>query len=156
VVERDDEAVARFIERFALVLTASGIQRMASRVFVALLVSDSGTHTAAELAELLRVSPAAVSGAVRYLVQVNLVERQREPGSRVDHYLVRNDVWENVVGQRDQVIIQWCTSFAEGIAVLGADTPAGARMAEALSFFEFLQKEMPLLMERWLAYKARN
>jgi predicted transcriptional regulator len=156
VTERDDEAVARFIERFALVLTTSGIQRMAARVFVALLVSDTGTRTAAELAELLQVSPAAISGAVRYLAQVGLAERQREPGSRVDHYVVRDDVWEHVVGQRDQIIVQWSTSFAEGASVLGPTTPAGSRMAEALTFFEFLQKEMPLLMVRWQAYKTSH
>jgi len=46
---------------------------MAVRVFVALLVSDDGRRTAAELAEMLRVSPAAVSNAVRYLQQVRLV-----------------------------------------------------------------------------------
>lgn len=156
MTERDDEAVARFIERFALVLTEAGFQRMAARVFVALLVSDSGTRSAAELARLLQVSPAAISGAVRYLGQVALVEREREPGSRVDHYVVRDDVWEHVVGQRDQILKQWCASFSEGITVLGPDTPAGSRMAEALVFFEFLQDEMPLMMERWSAYKAQH
>jgi hypothetical protein len=35
--------------------------------------------------------------------------------------------------------------------VLGADTPAGARMADTVAFFEFLQTEMPALLERWRA-----
>ena len=37
----------------------------------------------------------------------------------------------------------------EGIAALGPETPAGARLAETLDFFEFLQKEMPALVQRW-------
>ena len=49
---------------------------MPARVFAALLASDSGRLTSAELSALLKVSPAAVSGAVRYLAQVNLVSRE--------------------------------------------------------------------------------
>ena len=41
--------------------------RMPARAFAAILAADDGRRTAAELAELLEVSPAAVSGAVRYL-----------------------------------------------------------------------------------------
>lgn len=51
---------------------------MPARVFTALLVADDGKLTVAELAEMLQVSPAAVSNAVRYLQQTRLVER--EPG----------------------------------------------------------------------------
>ena len=47
------------------------MQRMPARVFAALLASDDGALTSAELGEQLQVSPAAVSGAVRYLAQVS-------------------------------------------------------------------------------------
>ncbi|HWJ40778.1 MAG TPA: MarR family transcriptional regulator, partial [Candidatus Limnocylindrales bacterium] len=65
-----------FVERFASVLTESGFPRMPARVFAALLATDSGRLTAAELAALLHVSAAAISGAVSYLVQVNLASRE--------------------------------------------------------------------------------
>jgi DNA-binding transcriptional regulator GbsR (MarR family) len=60
---RDEEAVRRFIERFALTMTEAGMPRMPSRVFAAILSAEDGRCTAAELAEGLGVSPAAVSGA---------------------------------------------------------------------------------------------
>jgi len=44
-------------------------------------------------------------------------------------------------------------SLREGIEVVGRDSPAGARIAETLAFFEFLQKELPALMEKWRAQK---
>ena len=53
--------------------------RMPSRVFAALLSVDSGRATAAELSDALRVSPAAVSGAVRYLVQTSLISASASP-----------------------------------------------------------------------------
>lgn len=45
----------------------------------------------AELATLLKVSPAAISGTVRYLSQVNLLSRESELGSRRDLYRVHDD-----------------------------------------------------------------
>jgi DNA-binding transcriptional regulator GbsR (MarR family) len=151
---RDPEAVSQFIERFAQAGVDAGMPRIASRIFVALQATDSGRLTAAELAEQLRASPAAISGGVRYLIQVNAVRRGREPGSRRDHYQVDNDVWYQTVTQRDQVMGRLTASLREGAEVLGAHTPAGARFAESVAFFEFLQKELRLIPERWEKYRA--
>ena len=38
---------------------------------------------------------------------------------------------------------------AGGKYVLGADTPAGARVAESARFFEFVSSELPLVIARW-------
>ena len=65
--DSDPSEVDRYVERFAINLVEAGLPRMPSRVFAALLVSEEGKLTAAELAKQLQVSPAAVSGAVRYL-----------------------------------------------------------------------------------------
>jgi predicted transcriptional regulator len=153
--ERDRAAVLAFIERFAVALTEAGFPRMPARVFAGLLATDSGRLTAADLADLLQVSPAAISGAVRYLAQVNLAGREREPGSRRDYYQVHDDVWYEAVARRDQVLARWERSLREGIEVLGRDTPAGGRMVETLAFFEFLQKELPPLLKRWRDHKLR-
>ncbi|HXW84375.1 MAG TPA: MarR family transcriptional regulator, partial [Candidatus Binataceae bacterium] len=101
--KRDEHAVARFVERLALALAEAGFPRMPARVFAGLLVTDSGRLTAAELAERLRISAAAVSGSVRYLMQVNLASREREPGSRRDFYRVHANVWWEAVAHRDQM-----------------------------------------------------
>ena len=143
-----------FIERFASVLIDAGFQRMPARVFVALLVTDSGRLTAAELAELLRVSPAAVSGAVRYLTQVSLISREREPGSRRDRYVVHDDVWFEAMVRRDREIARWRASLREGVDVLGEGTPAGARMARTAEFFAFLEGELAGMLDRWRAQRG--
>jgi predicted transcriptional regulator len=143
-----------FVERFASVLTQSGFPRMPARVFAALLATDSGRLTAAELAAMLHVSPAAISGAVSYLVQVNLVSREAEPGSRREHYRVHSDTWYEAIARKDQVLDRCERSLREGIDVVGRYTPAGARIAETLAFFEFLQTELPAMLERWRARKA--
>ncbi|MET9464859.1 MarR family transcriptional regulator [Streptomyces sp. NPDC006544] len=153
-VRRDDEAVSRFVERFAAQLTEAGMQRMAARVFAQLLASDGGAMTSAELGEALRISPAAVSGAVAYLTQVNMVSREREPGSRRDRYVLHNELWYETFTRRDQILVLWEKTLRDGAATLGTDSPAGARIAETAAFFEFMQEELLGLMDRWRTHRA--
>ncbi|KOV60287.1 GbsR/MarR family transcriptional regulator [Streptomyces sp. MMG1121] len=151
--ERDPESVSRFVEHFAAQLVEAGMPRMPSRVFGALLASDAGTLTSAELGEQLKISPAAVSGAVRYLAQVHLVSREREPGSRRERYRVHSDQWYEALTNREAIIKRWEEALREGVASLGADTPAGRRLGETLDFFEFVEKEVVEVMERWRVYR---
>jgi DNA-binding transcriptional regulator GbsR (MarR family) len=146
---RDTPEVARFVERFAAALTDAGMPRMPARVFAALLSTDSGRLTAAELGAQLQSSAGGISGAVRYLIQTQLVDREHEPGSRRDHYRVRDDVWHTATARTDRVMDRLRAVLSEGVAALGDETPAGVRLTETLEFFAFLQKEMPALVERW-------
>ena len=146
---RDAEAVSRFVESFAAHLVEAGMPRMPARVFAALLSSDEGSMTSAELGEQLRISPAAVSGAVRYLAQAHMVSREREPGSRRERYRVHGDQWYESLANREAVLKRWEGALREGVSSLGPGTPAGRRMAETLAFFEFLEEELAALMERW-------
>jgi phage tail protein X len=107
------------------------------------------------LAALLQVSPAAVSGAVRYLTRVGMIGRARDPGTRRDQYLVHEDVWYEAILHRDPLLARWERSAKEGIDVLGPDTPAGRRMAETKTFFEFLESEMPSMLTRWQERRAQ-
>jgi predicted transcriptional regulator len=143
-----------YIERFATVLVAAGFPAMAARVFVALLVTDSGRLSAAELADVLRISPAAVSGAVRYLIQLGLVHKERVPGSRRDYYRTQPNMWDDMLRMRDQVMARWTAMVREGIDLVGPDTPAGVRLAGQAAFLEFAAKEFAEVMNRWDKYRA--
>ncbi|MEU2156837.1 MarR family transcriptional regulator [Streptomyces sp. NPDC019396] len=153
--ERDRQAVSDFVERFAAQLVEAGMTRMPARVFAAILSSDAGVMTSAELGEQLKVSPAAVSGAIRYLSQVNMVSREREPGSRRDRYRVHSNQWYEALANRDNVLKRWEGTFRDGVADLGAGTPAGRRLAETLEFFEFMESELAGMMRRWREHRER-
>ena len=146
-------SLPEFIEKFAAVLIIAGFPPMPARVFVALLVTDSGRLNAAELVDLLQISPAAVSGAIRYLSGLSLVHKERVPGSRREYYRMPGDPWHQVMIQQNQVLARWSALLKEGIDLVGADSPAGRRMADHAGFFEFLAGEMPNLMARWDALR---
>ena len=152
----DAAAVRRYVERFALLLTDAGWPRMPARVFACLLADDSGRLTAGELASRLGVSPAAVSGAVRYLLQLGLITRDREPGVRSDHYHVDDDVWQESWMQQTGRLRRWQDGLSEGIELLGAGSAAGRRLEESREFFAFLESEMDGMMERWRKRRRRG
>jgi DNA-binding transcriptional regulator GbsR (MarR family) len=147
--QRDPQAVSQFIERFAAALVEAGVPQMPALVFVALLATDSARLTAEELATQLRVSRAAVSGAVKYLAQLGLVTRERQPGTRRHRYFLQDPTWYQLVARREQTLDRWIVSTRAGVEALGGETPAGARLAESLEFFEFLREELSAMLERW-------
>ena len=145
-----------YIERFSSVLLTAGFPPMPARVFAALMVADSGRLSATELAQMLRVSPAAISGAVRYLVQLGVVHKERVPGSRRDYYRMPDNVWHELLRMRDTVMRRWAEMTREGVSLLGPDTPAGKRLAEHAAFIEFVSDELPTVIDRWDKYRAEH
>ncbi len=146
---RDPVAVQRATERLVSVLADSGWPRMPASVFTALLSADGGCLTSAELTESLGVSPAAVSGAVRYLVDLGLVSRERQPGSRREIYRVRGDIWHDVIARGLRTMSRTEDALRESRDVLGRETPAGHRMGGMLAFFQFYREELSRLLDRW-------
>ena len=143
------ETQRAFTERMGAVMFESGFPRMPARVFAALLASDSGRMTAAELADQLKASPAAISGAVRYLAQISLVARERESGSRRDHFVLHDDVFLELMTQEIRSLTRWEQGLQQGIGDLGGDTPAGRRLTDTVEYFQFLRGELTGMIERW-------
>jgi predicted transcriptional regulator len=152
--DHDREEVLRFVERFAIVLASTGMARMPARVFAYALIDDADRYTATDLAEALRVSPAAISISVRDLVNAGLLGKQREPGDRTDTYVLHDeDIWSEIYLKREGLLEQFERIAAEGIELVGRGRPGGRRLAETAAYFAFMRKEMPELVERWRKHR---
>jgi DNA-binding transcriptional regulator GbsR (MarR family) len=152
--DRDHQTLLRFVERFAMALVDLGMPRMPARVFAYVLADDAERYTAAELASALRVSPAAISGAVRTLVQMGLLGREREPGARADTYRVYDeDVWGVITAQRTQLVDPFERLASEGAELLGPETPGGRRMRETAEYYAFMRRKMAEFLKEWQAYR---
>jgi hypothetical protein len=68
---------------------------------------------------------------------------------------VHSDQWYEALTNRETVLKRWEGALREGVASLGADTPAGSRMAETLAFFEFVEGEIAAMMERWRVHREQ-
>ena len=79
-----------------MMLADMGFPRMPSRVLMTMMSAEETSLTAGDLAERLGVSAAAISGAVRYLMQMGFVVREPAPGSRRDRYRLPDQPWYGV------------------------------------------------------------
>lgn len=138
-----------YVERFSEILIASGMQRMSARVFSYVLADDAVTYTAAELAEGLEVSLAAISGAVRELTTTRLLIKSRRPDTRADVYQLNDeDIWGAIILERSPLIERY-----RAIAVEGVDTlprgPGRDRLRQTAVFMQFWLEEIQSVRERW-------
>ena len=136
-------------ERIGSALAEAGLQRMPARVWAALLVDDDGRMTSAELSAFLHVSPAGVSGAVKYLSQLGMVRRERERGTRRDVYVVDDDAWHDTMLRHDQIYGPITHALDRGLADLGPEAPAHHRVALSLAFLRFLEEELDAITVKW-------
>lgn len=150
-------AVMRFVEQFGLFLHQEGLPRMPARVFAYVLADDAEVYTASELAEGLQVSPAAISGAVRILVQAGLLGKEREPGSRVDHYRIYDsDVWSAIYSDRTGYMNRSEAVLQQFVDEMDPNRPGAKRVLETLEFFRFARREMDEFIVRWQRYRKEN
>ncbi len=140
-------------ERIASSLADAGIARLPSRVFAALLVDDAGRMTSAELVAFLHVSAGAISGAVRYLLQMGMIRRERERGSRRDVYVVDDDAWHGLMLRRNQMYAPIKSALATSIESLGPDAPAHDRLVLTREFLTFVEDFYRDIAEAWEARK---
>ncbi len=142
-------------EEFGLLYEELGGTRMAGRVAAWLLLSDPPVQSLTDIAGALGVSKAAVSTAARSLLQAGHVERVSEPGRRGDYYRSR--------GTRNDAVLQLDHIQAMGRLIhrclrLVADKDQTqsnyALLHEMGNFLDFLETEVPGLVERWQTVRA--
>lgn len=145
-----------YIDELAATITATGVPRMASRVYAAILISEQGSMTAADLVSALQISPAAVSSAVRWLSQIAMISRRALPGTRREQYVVDNESLIRLLAQDTSALRSWITGFSRGVSVVEPNGPAAQRLGELQEFFEFLLAEMDGIMQRWYAQRGQS
>lgn len=143
-------------ESAAAVITAAGFPRMPGRVMMGLMAAPAGGYTAAELAERLGVSAAAVSGAVRYLQTIHVIRRVSRPEYRLARYEIISDAWYGMMADTAPMYER----LAEHIDAIGAahadDHAARDRADEMAGFFRFMAVRMPQLIDEWETMRAEN
>jgi len=144
----------RYVERMGTALADAGLQRLPSRVFAALSIDEDGRMTSAELVAALGVSPASVSGAVRYLSQIGFVHRERERGSRRDVYVVDDDAWLQATLRGDQAYAPMVAALDDALQRLDPGSHAHRRLLLMREFLVFIGQELGGIAERWLAHRA--
>ncbi len=147
----------QFIEKVGLSFEQLTLPRMAGRIFGWLLISEQPLVNMGELVEVLQASKSSISSMARLLIQANLIELVSLPGQRRDYYRIHPEVWTNSLQDRMNQAHAFRQLAELGLAALsGADSDRRARLEEMRSMYAFLERELPLLMQRWEAERQES
>jgi len=139
----------QFVEDMGLAYEEDGFPRMAGRVAGWLLVCDPPHQTAAELATALGASGGSISTATRLLIQCGCVERIAIPGQRGAAYRVRAQSSADVLGRALRRARAMRTLLGQGLEILRDASPERrARLHDQYEIHEFIEREIPALLER--------
>lgn len=143
------ESLARGI---ATELANEGFPRVPAQILLRLMVEPDGSMTAAALSASLELSPAAVSGGVRYLGVLGFIRTEVVPGGRRHVYSLPVLPWyaSTLIQDRYGPLRALIEAGLAGVEA----GPARDRLTEMADFFRFLQTEMPHLWDRWQQTRA--
>lgn len=144
---RDTAAVREYEEQLTTFLMQSGLPKMMAGVLTCLYTTDAGSLTASELVQRLQVSAASVSKAIAFLESQGLVRRERGEGRR-ERYVVDDDVWYQSMIATARSNARFAETARQGVNILGADTPAAARLENIARFVDFVGESITRAAEQ--------
>lgn len=144
-----------FIEEVGLSFELVGLPRMAGRIFGWLLISNPSHQSPNELVEILQASKGSISTMTRLLVQIGLIERISLPGQRRDYFRIKLNAWSQLAEQRLAQITAFRQLAERGLELFTDHDPLRQRLEEMHDVHAFLERELPILNERWEAEREK-
>ena len=146
-----NEPQALFVEEIALHWEQFGLPRIAGRILGLLLCCDPPHRSSAQLAEELGASRASISSMTRLLLAATNIETVAIPGERSTFYRLSQDSFEKRFVQKVSMMIGFREIVERGMVTMGGAPSHTAAMREQVAMCAFLERELPLLFERWRA-----
>jgi DNA-binding transcriptional regulator GbsR (MarR family) len=145
----------QFIEDMGLLYEEFSLPPMAGRIIGWLLVSDSPSQSAAELAAVLNASPGSISTNTRILIQMGIVDRIVLPERRGHFYRIRGGAWSELIRAKLAHIQKVRRLAEQGLETFRTESDqVRSRLEDLHDFYAFVERELPALLESWEAQQA--
>jgi DNA-binding MarR family transcriptional regulator len=146
-----DDRQAAFVEEMGQYLGSLGMTPMSGRMLAWLLICDPAEQTAAQLAESLRASRGAISGAARSLETAGFIRRARRRGDRREHFSVPPGAIRALIAGAGQIYHRLEVITAHGIGVVAdLPPPKRERIEEFHDFVAYVERVVPALLEQYV------
>lgn len=143
------------IEKLGVMHEQHGLPRAESRILSLLLVCDKLELTFEEIHNTLQLSKSAVSTALNSLLNTHRITYVTKPGDR-KRYFTNNIVnWEKMMSGGLSKMLDINTIMREALEQRTKETPEfNDALRRFMEFIEYMNREMPLLLERWQKQNA--
>ncbi|WP_224994435.1 GbsR/MarR family transcriptional regulator [Cesiribacter sp. SM1] len=138
------------IEELGVFHEQNGLQPAAARIISLLLIADKTELTFDEIREALNLSKSATSYGLNFLLSINRIDYITLPGDRKRYFRTRLVTWEKEVHRHLESMLKGNLLLKK---VLNQRTPEtesfNNKLQEVIEFMEYLEKELPLVVQRW-------
>lgn len=142
--------ILHFAEDMGVVMEHAGIPRIAGKIYALLLITHKPYLSADEIALMLRASRASVSTMSRLLQRSGLVEKVGVTGERKTHYRLKPGATADLLRGSLSQITDFRQAIQHGLTLVrDRSSQAGQRLQELHDFYDFFEREFPLLIDRW-------
>jgi DNA-binding MarR family transcriptional regulator len=144
-----------FVEEMGQALASYGMTPMAGRMWGWLLICEPPEQTAADLAQALQASKGAISGTARLLTSAGMIRRGTRRGDRREYFSAPPEALETFLANAGQIYRHFRGIADRGLASI-ADRPpeSRARLQEMRDVFAFVEREVPVVIDRFLQDRA--
>ena len=149
------DAESAFVEEMGQALSSYGMTPMAGRMWGWLLICDPPEQTAADLAEALHASRGSISGTARILASAGMIRRTTKRGDRREFFSVAPETFEQFLASAGRIYGAFREIAERGLeAIDDRPEPSKARIQEFRDFFAFVEREVPIIMDRFVREHA--
>lgn len=128
--------------------------RAAGRILGWLMICEPPHQSAPELVDALEISTGSVSTQIRFLEELQFVERITFPGDRVTHYQLKPDVWVHVMWTETDHLKRMMAISEAGASVVPRQRPE--RVTDIGLIAGFFLEKWPSFMEELLGHLEKE
>lgn len=149
------ETQKQLVERVGVAHEREGLSPAAARILGMLLVADETEHTFEEIQSELGLSKSAVSNGLNHLLNSRSIEYITRPGDRRRYFRSAISAFPQHLSHKMKDMLKIMHILNEVHAQRTSETEEFNRhLAELVDFMGFINKEIPLLVEKWKANRA--
>ena len=145
---------SEFVEEMGQFLSEFGMTPMSGRMWGWLLVCEPPEQTAADIAEALQASRGAISGTARLLASAGMIRRSTRGGDRREYFSAPPEALDSMLANAGAIYRRLGQIAERGLAATGGSPSARARLEEFRDVLAFVEREIPLVISRYLDDRA--
>ena len=140
----------QYIESVGLFYDKYGLPKMAGRILGYLISSETENNSFDDLKEALKASKGSISGNINLLLNQSMIVKHMISGDRKSYYKMSINSLESIMDAKAISITQFKRILQDGLSFDTAESnPKSRNLKEILNYYEFLEREIPLLRKKW-------
>jgi len=144
-----DKKKATYIEETGLLFEKLGMTRMAGRIFGYLIVSDEEQASFDQIRKALQASKGSISGTVKQLLQIDMVEAVSLPGDRKTYYRIGKMKIGDILRSRMGQFTAFADALAKGEELKSNKDDTSDWLIEASTFYRWVGGQLEDIINKW-------